>query len=176
MFPAKFTSSGCNRNQVARAQFFQYLTLGVLCSTLTACLPLPHFQHDAPLINGTIRRQGAPAANVKVSYAINRALDADCRGANQETRTNAEGQFRTKKVGKFMPFLVFGDRSDHWSLCFQFPDGSKAFWSDHGYWGGPSRQRLTCNFGKALVSNPLPPDVDGYESTKSCTVEEIEGN
>jgi hypothetical protein len=162
--------------RIRRDQVFKSLTLVVLLPTLMACLPLPHFQHDAPQIDGTIRRNGNLARQVKVSYIINQSFGTHCSGADQETQTDANGRFRTQVVGEWMPFFLYGDRKDHWSLCFQFPDGAEVVWSDDGYWGGPRQQRLICNFGKELVVSAKPLQLDAYRygQNSSCKLAETE--
>jgi hypothetical protein len=123
---------------------------------LGACVPAPHFDQRAPEIEGVVLRDGRPVAGVTVSYAVDRAEPQPCEGGTRWTKSDNEGKFHLERVGEDAWFIVMGDRRDVWRLCFEYPDGSRARFEEQGFWGGPKRQRVSCDLrGEVPVGAPI---------------------
>jgi len=99
-------------------------------------------EHDSPEFQGRLLRDGGPAADVRVALVT----DRDCRaGIRAETRTDALGRFFLERTGHLEPFITAGDRFSTWSLCFEYPDGTRARWSGHRIGEPPPREELQCD-------------------------------
>lgn len=125
----------------------------LLLLLVAGCVPYPHYQRRAPEFVGVVRREGAPLPGLDVRLHVNPPWRAprSCEGTTR-ARTDAEGRFRFEETKEFEFFILMGDRRDAWAVCFELPEGGRAVWSGHGWWGGPQRQELSCEVGAA------PPD------------------
>jgi len=111
---------------------------------LGACLPVPHMDHAAPDIAGTLSRDGAPLAGVPVAYEVNGA-------AAGAATTDGAGAFRLEGPKQRAWIMTFGDRRDTWILRFQLDEATTLELDDHGMWGGPPRLTLRCDLHGPLV-------------------------
>ena len=116
----------------------------VFALTLTACCPYPHDEREAPVFDGTLTRQGTPAANIRVTLSTRTMSSVGCADPKVETRTDSSGKFHLDPPQYSVLGIGFGDRLDTWSVCFKFADGLEAVWNDDGYWGGPGFEILEC--------------------------------
>lgn len=124
---------------------------------LCACLPVPHEDHAAPDIQGTLTRDGAPLAGVDVAYEVNGA-------AAGTATTDSAGGFSLTGPSHRAWLMTFGDRNDQWSLRFQLDGDQVLTLDDHGEWGGPRHLELSCDLHGPLAEptriavEPLGPD------------------
>ncbi len=109
-------------------------------------------QQESPALRGEVHNRDRPVAGVKVTLAVNIEASAACV-TGSSTLTDATGAFAFAKTSYFTPVVVFGDRRDEWTLCFDGPDNVHFQWSDHGWWGGPPLQRLSCDLGRDAVAD-----------------------
>ena len=126
-----------------------YFMIGTIALSITACLPFPHSQRESPALEGSLKQDDAFLGDVEVILAINRQVLPGCSVGEQKTRTDSIGRFRFEETTYFTPVFMYGDRRDSWSLCFKIPDGTEAVWSDSGWWGGPTLQKLECFIHKS---------------------------
>jgi hypothetical protein len=67
----------------------QVFALGLVYSTMTGCLPIPHLQRESPALEGTIKRNGVFAKNIEVVLAVNQQFKPGCSNGKQQTRTRS---------------------------------------------------------------------------------------
>ena len=121
----------------------------LLVSVSVGCLPYPHAQHDYPEISGELVGPSGPLEGVRLALLHNAETDS-CENPDQVVLTTRDGTFKFAPKREFQLAMVFGDRSDQWSLCIMTASGSVVSWRDQGYWGGPRKQNLSCRLEEAL--------------------------
>ncbi len=117
------------------------LALTLSAATL-ACLPIPHREWDWPEITGTLLQDGKPLARIAIGLAVRRSEVCDAPAS----QTDAAGHFHLANDAHIEWLFWGGDKFDAWTLCFTLPDG-EAKWTEHGMWGGPRAEQLTCSVG-----------------------------
>ncbi|MBI5208824.1 MAG: hypothetical protein HY927_02480 [Elusimicrobia bacterium] len=89
---------------------------------LCGCVPWPHFERVTPSLIGTVLRDGAPAAEVRVFLhprcSANRTTPP-CQGYREESRTDEHGRFSFRAERKFRPFVTLGDPIYCWAVCVE---------------------------------------------------------
>ena len=125
-----------------------HIALLTAVSALTGCLPVPHFDHDYPVVSGRLLLQGTPVSQGKVLIQHN-GPERSCPKPDQAVSLAQDGTFAFQPEGSFRLFMKFGDRKDSWTVCFHMEDGKEFSWNSDGYWGGPRKQKLRCEIVEA---------------------------
>ena len=86
------------------------------------CVPWPHFDRDAPRVQGIVSRDGAPAPAVRV-FLYPRCDPSrtapPCSSSRVETSTDEQGRFAFKEASTFRLFARLGDPIYCWEVCVE---------------------------------------------------------
>ena len=114
-------------------------------ASLSACVPLPHFETLAPATHGVLTRDGVPVAGAEIRVA---ALGvSEVRVAS----TDAQGRFETEPIRMFHGTAVLlGDSVRAWSMRIVVGGETVEGVNSTRIGGLPSRVRLACELAHPL--------------------------
>ena len=120
------------------------LVVGNLALWLSGCVPVPHEDHRAPDLTGSLHVAGEPLSAAELRY---RVPDVNYE---QRAHTDAHGTFAVQGPTEQAWCMGFGDRLDTWELQIQW-EGRSVHIHDTGYWGGPRSLSLRCDLDANLT-------------------------
>lgn len=132
----------------------------VVIAALTAsgCLPIPERVYDTPEIQGSIRKDRAPIANIAIAL-VDKDTNASCNSPTARTLTDSSGSFFFQKRTHWLPFFVLlpVHQSQEWSLCVQVGGGTVELADTWSYQmgSGVERVRLKCEIARLSDSTAL---------------------
>ena len=112
--------------------------LAVICTLLTACIPLPHTYQDLPAVRGVVTESDRPVSGVRLHLAdITRTNP--CEKGEQSTVTDASGAFTIagrRRVALFASILP-GHGTDTWAIALFANDQPLGYVRPWNYRAGP---------------------------------------
>jgi hypothetical protein len=125
--------------------------------TLTGCIPT--WPIETPAVIGTLHQSGVPVQGAEI-YVLNWSgsgiTDRQCATSPISTKTDANGEFRTRSTRGLEWAPALGDRIIPWTLCIRWNGTWIRGYDSHHFGHDESPLRMECDLALAVSDNDKP--------------------